>query len=185
MKGNYLTKELEKRKKFEKYSSRNNIPKPHFPRFALRSIPGFGWGTWETAINNRLVFGTLCVAFFFYSAYVYTMGTDAPHIEPMSGEARHGQDLFQEHNCIACHQFYGLGGYMGPDLTNVISNYSPAYARAFIMNGTPRMPKFDLSDDDLDALVAYLEFVDSTGTYPPEEYDVHWYGTVTQEDDPR
>ena len=52
--------------------------------------------TWEITINNRLIFGTLCVAFFFYSAYVYTMGTAAAHIEPMSDEARHGQDLFQQ-----------------------------------------------------------------------------------------
>ncbi len=102
----------------------------------------------------------------------------------MSDQARHGQALFQQHNCIACHQFYGLGGYMGPDLTNVISKYSPAYARAFMATGTTRMPNFNLTDDELDALVAYLSFVDSTGTYPPQNYQVTWYGTVVQEDDP-
>lgn len=120
-----------------------------------------------------------------YSAYVYTTGTEAPHLDPISDEARHGQQLFQTHNCIACHQFYGLGGYMGPDLTNVTSKYSPVYARTFIMNGTPRMPKFDLAPEEIDALVAYLEFVDTTGTYPPENYEVTWYGTVKQEDDPQ
>ena len=135
-------------------------------------------------INNRVVYGTLCVAFLFYSAYVYTMGTHAPHIAPMSEQARHGQTLFQQHNCVACHQFYGLGGYMGPDLTNVTSKFSPAYARAFIMNGTTAMPNFDLTNEELDALVAYLEFVDSTGTYPPVEYEVKWWGAVAQEDDP-
>ena len=74
---------------------------------------------------------------------------------------------------------------MGPDLTNVTSNYSPMYARAFIMNGTVNMPNFDLSDEELDAIVAYLEFVDETGTYPPKEYRGRWFGTVEQEDDPR
>ena len=113
------------------------------------------------------------------------MGTEAPHIDPISDEARHGQNLFQQHNCIACHQFYGLGGYMGPDLTNVTSKYSPAYARAFLVTGTPRMPNFNLAADEVDALVAYLEFVDSTGTYPPQNYEVTWYGTVVQEDDPQ
>lgn len=136
-------------------------------------------------MNNRAIFATLCVSFVFYSAYVYTTGTDASHVPPMSGQARHGQALFQEKNCIACHQFYGLGGYMGPDLTNVVSNYSPAYARAFLVAGTARMPNFDFSEDEVDALVAYLEFVDSTGTYPPEEFDVRWYGTVAQADDPQ
>lgn len=137
------------------------------------------------AIKNRAIFATLCVSFVFYSAYVYTMGTEAPQIAPMSDRARHGQALFQEKNCIACHQFYGLGGYMGPDLTNVISNRGAAYARAFIVAGTARMPNFGLADHEVDALVAYLEFVDSTGTYPPQDVDVTWYGTVAQEDDPR
>ncbi len=123
---------------------------------------------------------TLCVAFIPYSVYVYTRGTEAPHIAPMSDEARYGQQLFQEHNCIACHQFYGLGGYMGPDLTNVISNRGSAYARAFLMSGTQRMPNFNLSDSELDALVAFLEFVDTTGRYPAAEYQVNWFGTVVQ-----
>ena len=146
-----------------------------------RKSAGFG----EPVINNRAIFGTLCVSYIFYSAYVYTMGTEASHIDPISDEARHGQDLFQQHNCIACHQFYGLGGYMGPDLTNVTSKYSPAYARAFLVTGTPRMPNFNLAADEVDALVAYLDFVDTTGTYPPQNYEVTWYGTVVQEDDPQ
>ena len=53
------------------------------------------------------------------------------------------------------------------------------------MTGTPRMPNFNLPVDDVDALVTYLEFVDSTGTYPPQNYEVTWYGTVEQEDDPQ
>jgi nitric oxide reductase subunit C len=147
----------------------------------MRKPDGLG----GSVINNRTFFATLCLSFVFYSAYVYTMGTEAPHLAPMSDEARHGQDLFQDNNCIACHQFYGLGGYMGPDLTNVISRYSPAYARAFLVAGTARMPNFNLAEDEVDALVAYLEFVDSTGTYPPQDYEVTWFGTVRQEDDPR
>lgn len=103
----------------------------------------------------------------------------------MSEQARHGQALFQEHNCIACHQFYGLGGYMGPDLTNVISNRGSAYAGVFIANGTTRMPNLGINAEDTAALVSYLEFVDTTGTYPPKNYEVTWYGTVRQEDDPQ
>ena len=125
------------------------------------------------------------MSFVCYSAYVYTMGTEAPHSPPMSQQARQGQTLFQEKNCIACHQVYGLGGYMGPDLTNVISRNSPAYARAFLVAGTQRMPDFDLDEGQIEALLAYLEFVDSTGTYPPRDFEVKWYGTVAQADDPQ
>jgi len=138
----------------------------------------------DRAINKRAIFGTLSVAFVIYTAQVYTSGTDSQHNPSISDEARYGQQVFQDKNCIACHQFYGLGGYMGPDLTNVISNYSEAYARAFIMNGTVRMPNFNLSLEETDALIAYLSFVDQTGTYPPEDYDVLWNGAVAQADDP-
>jgi nitric oxide reductase subunit C len=102
----------------------------------------------------------------------------------MSDEARTGQQVFQDYNCIACHQFYGLGGYMGPDLTNVISNRGEAYARAFITAGTARMPNLRLNDEEISALVTYLAFVDQTGTYPPKVYDVQWTGVVTRADDP-
>ena len=56
--------------------------------------------TGDTDINYRAIFMTLCIAYVPYSIYVYTLGTETPHISPMSAEARHGQELFQEHNCI-------------------------------------------------------------------------------------
>ena len=127
----------------------------------------------------------MCAAFAVYSAVVYTSGTETPNLEPISDDARAGQRIFQQYNCVACHQFYGLGGYMGPDLTNVISKRGPVLARAFIASGTASMPNFRLSDAEIDALIAYLTFVDRTGRYPPEHYSVSWYGTVAQEDDPQ
>ncbi len=138
-----------------------------------------------SAINNRAIFGSLCLAFLFYSGYVYTKGTEAAHLPPMSDIERQGAEVFQQYNCVACHQFYGLGGYMGPDLTNVISNRGAAYARAFISAGTASMPNLGLANEEIDAVVAYLAFVDATGTYPAENYDVRWFGTVAQEDDPQ
>ena len=98
---------------------------------------------------------------------------------------RRGVEVYQQYNCVACHQFYGLGGYMGPDLTNVVSNRGEAVARAFIAAGTTTMPNLGLTSEEIDAVVAYLAFVDKTGTYPPENFDVRWFGTVDQEDDPQ
>lgn len=127
----------------------------------------------------------LFVAFTVYSFQIYTSGTDVNHSAPISDAARRGQHIYQEHNCVACHQFYGLGGYMGPDLTNVISTRGEAYSRAFITAGTARMPDFGLHTEEVDALIAFLTFVDQTGTYPPTDYEVSWHGLVTQADDPR
>lgn len=139
----------------------------------------------SSAINNRAILGTLCLAFVIYTAYVYTAGTARDDLPAMSAIERHGADVYQHYNCVACHQFYGLGGYMGPDLTNVVSNRGQAYARAFITAGTATMPRLGLSDDEVDAVLAYLAFVDKTGTYPARDYEVQWYGMVTQVDDPQ
>ncbi|MBT8099285.1 MAG: c-type cytochrome [Gammaproteobacteria bacterium] len=128
---------------------------------------------------------TLCVAFSFYSVYVYTDGTDASHIPAMNAAERDGAEVYQQYNCVACHQFYGLGGYMGPDLTNVISNRGEAYTRAFIVAGTARMPKLGLTAAEVDAVIDYLAFVDRTGSYPAKNVEIEWYGTVAHEDDPQ
>ena len=136
-------------------------------------------------INNRVILGMLGVAFVVYTAFVYTSGTAAEHLAPMNDNERAGVQVYQDYNCVACHQFYGLGGYMGPDLTNVISKRGDAYARAFITAGTATMPNLGLAEDEIDAVVAYLAFVDKTGTYPAENYEVQWYGFVAQEDDPQ
>ena len=72
-------------------------------------------------ITNRLIFWSLTLIFCVYSVYVWTDGTAAPQSGAFTDEVRHGQQLYQESNCTACHQIYGLGGYMGPDLTNVVS----------------------------------------------------------------
>ncbi len=74
---------------------------------------------------------------------------------------------------------------MGPDLTNVISTKGEAYSRAFIAAGTPRMPNFGLGEEEVSDLIAYLAFVDTTGPYPPKNFEVLWTGDVAQEDAPR
>ena len=124
-------------------------------------------------------------SFIIYSAFVYTSGTEATHVPLISEEARRGQQVFQQYNCIACHQFYGLGGYMGPDLTNVISNRGDVYTSVFIANGTTLMPNLGLTDQETSDVVAYLGFVDQTGKYPPENFKATWFGVVYLEDDPQ
>ena len=136
-------------------------------------------------LSKQLILGAMCIAFGIYSAVVYTRGTGVTGAVVMNDQARHGQRIYQEYNCIACHQIYGLGGYMGPDLTNVISKRGESYAEVFITAGTASMPNFGLDDYQVKALLAYLGFVDATGTYPAENYEVRWYGTVQQEDDPQ
>ena len=79
-----------------------------------------------------------------------------------------GQQLFQSNRCWSCHQLYGLGGYLGPDLTNVYSaeGKGSTYIKAFLNSGVKSMPQFHFSEEEKNALVEYLKTVDETGIYP-------------------
>ena len=95
---------------------------------------------------------------------VYTNGTETgSRLNDLQAE---GKKLFQEHNCIACHQIYGLGGYLGADLTTVIttSGKGEEYARSFIRYGTNQMPDFNLNEKEIGYIIEYLRHVDKTAT---------------------
>jgi len=126
--------------------------------------------------TKRVVFFTLVAAYVIYTSFVYTQGTFTEN--PITASASHGRQIFRENNCIACHQLYGLGGYMGPDLTNVISNKGQNYVRTFLEKGTAKMPDFNLKENEIRSLIDYLSYVDSTSNYPVRNFDITWYGSV-------
>ena len=111
----------------------------------------------------------LLLAYAGYSALVYTRGTEltAPQ-RSWSPQAAEGKALFQKHNCTACHQLYGLGGYLGPDLTQAWSDprRGPAYLRALLQSGGSRMPNFHFTADEVESLLAYLRSVDASSHEP-------------------
>lgn len=127
-------------------------------------------------ISKRVAFFGLIVLYVLYSIWVYSAGTDGP--VSMNVPAQRGKKLYQELNCVSCHQLYGLGGYMGPDLTNVISQKGKDYAAAFIKNGTTKMPNFHLSDAEVDFISEYLKEVDKTGHSPNFDYEIRMNGNV-------
>ncbi len=133
--------------------------------------------------NPKLIAVLLLItAFVIYSGFVYTVGTNNKNSVPLTDDVRHGKMLWQENNCTACHQLYGLGGYMGPDLTNVISTRGKGelYAEAFIRAGTRTMPNFHFNDSEVKALVAFLKYVDASGKFPVKDFGVTYYGTVEE-----
>ena len=128
--------------------------------------------------TKRFVLFSLVGLYLLYSWFVYTNGTETHY--QITASANKGKQIFQQKNCISCHQIYGLGGYMGPDITNAITNRGEAYCRSLIQSGTDRMPKFALEQKDLDDLIDYLVYIDSTSEYPIKNYETTWYGTVNK-----
>ena len=114
-----------------------------------------------------------------YTYFVYTQESVSKYgnntISPLACE---GKIVFQKYNCISCHQLYGLGGYLGPDLTNVISAKGAPYVRVITKNGTLKMPNLNVTDNEIEALVEFLSSADSSGIFPLKEFGATWYGTV-------
>lgn len=131
--------------------------------------------------TKRFISAILITSFFIYSIVIYTTGTSVDKGKNYNTiQSRKGKLLFQKKNCIACHQIYGLGGYMGPDLTNVISapGKGPVYIKAFLQNGTVRMPNFQLTESEKDEIVAFLTYADKTGVSPVKKFEINYDGTV-------
>ena len=120
----------------------------------------------------------LVSSFLIYSGFIYKSlpSTDLS----VSEESIHGKKLWQQFNCTACHQVYGLGGYLGPDLTNTFSQKGPAYIAAFLKGGTVTMPNFNLQETEIAALIAYLKNIDKSGSADPRTFIKNYDGTIEQ-----
>ena len=131
--------------------------------------------------TKRFISAILITSFFIYSVVIYTTGTSIDKGSKWRTEqSKKGKLLYQRKNCHACHQLYGLGGFMGPDLTNVISaaGKGPAYVNSFLQNGTERMPNFHFSKEEKDEIVAFLSYTDKTGVSPVRHFTINYDGTV-------
>ena len=118
--------------------------------------------------KKYLLLLTLLVSIFsIYNFTIYTSKSDYGTIR-LSKKAIKGENIWLKNNCNSCHQLYGLGGYLGPDLTNIYSTKGKGevYIKAFIESGVKSMPKFDLSENEKEDLVQFLKEVDQTGYYP-------------------
>ncbi|WP_290627717.1 cytochrome c [Altibacter sp.] len=125
------------------------------------------------------VIAMLLVLFSIYNYFIYSAESYTPS-SALTSQAIEGQELWQENNCWSCHQLYGLGGYLGPDLTNVYSNIDkgPLFIKAFLNSGVSSMPKFNFSEGEKDAIIEYLRIVDETGYYPNFDASIERSGWV-------
>ena len=89
-----------------------------------------------------------------------------------------GKQVWERNDCIGCHTLLGEGAYFAPELGNVYPRFGKnadaikAFIRTRPVNGIPgrrSMPQFNLTDEELDALVAFLKYTSeiNTAKWPP------------------
>ena len=125
--------------------------------------------------TRRMLVMALTAVFFFQTWLVYSdpAGRTTP---PLSDEARLGQAAWLRNNCQSCHQVYGFGGFLGPDLTNVARRLVPAAEgeqptaeelaqrlETVLTTGSARMPAFRMGFEERVALAAFFLELDRTG----------------------
>jgi len=79
-----------------------------------------------------------------------------------SEKALQGETLWLKNNCNACHQIYGLGGYLGPDVTNVYSTEGKGepYIKIILNSGIQSMPLFSFNEAEKEQFVQFFKEVD-------------------------
>lgn len=88
-----------------------------------------------------------------------------------------GKRLWEENNCIGCHTLLGEGAYFAPELGNAFQRLGgKAGIKGFIMSrpkdgipGRRSMPQFNFSEEELDALADFLQYVSeiNAANWPP------------------
>ncbi len=133
----------------------------------------------KTTKVNTLTFASLIVIFTIYNSFIYNSDSYIPSTA-MTKKALEGEILWQNNNCWSCHQVYGLGGYLGPELTNIYSNPNkgPDYIKAMLNSGVKGMPKFNFTEEEKIAITEYLKIIDKSGVYPNISVEIERTGWV-------
>ncbi|MDQ1833858.1 c-type cytochrome [Massilia scottii] len=98
--------------------------------------------------------------------------------DKITAQVTRGKDVWHENNCINCHTIFGEGAYYAPDLTKITKLRGNAYLTAYMKDPSKfydetrhrrLMPKQDISDTDIAALIAFLDWVSNVDNqgWPP------------------
>ncbi|WP_396161453.1 c-type cytochrome [Flavobacterium sp.] len=135
--------------------------------------------------HPKRIFFVLFVCFIAFSVWIYTIPLFSPsqYSEKELHLVAEGRLVWQKYNCHTCHQLYGLGGYLGPDLTNVYSRSgnNEHYIRGIVKSGVKQMPAFEISEEEMNALLQFLKNVDQSGSSNPQDYQPEILGTFSLE----
>ncbi len=97
------------------------------------------------------------------------------HRENITHQVALGKKVWEDNNCIGCHTLLGEGAYFAPELGNVYERRGGDFIKAWIegqpteVEGRRQMPQFNLSEEELDAMVAFLKWTNeiNTANWPP------------------
>ncbi len=125
-------------------------------------------------------FGTLSFFLLFLVLTYDTIKTlpERAHHENLTPQVILGKTVWEKNGCIGCHTLLGEGAYYAPELGNVYKRRGAEFIKAWIKSrptnlnntsGQRRMPQFNMTEEELDAITAFLKWTSNinTANWPP------------------
>ena len=125
--------------------------------------PGVTSGFGAQSIGSKGKAWMLGILALCFVGQTYLVYSDPTETRVLQGEELAGRRVWLANNCQACHQLYGFGGFLGPDLTNAASRLQKPQLADRLVLGEGQMPSFDLPEDEVEALWKFLSAMDETG----------------------
>ncbi len=117
-------------------------------------------------------------------SHIYALGTSTNN-DKLTESVERGKRVWEKHACVNCHTILGEGAYFAPEVGNVFFRYGgredPAGAKEAIktwmqsqpsgIEGRRQMPQFHLSEQELNDLADFFEWVAhiNTQNWPPND----------------
>jgi nitric oxide reductase subunit C len=135
-------------------------------------------GTFTKAMARNIFYGGTVFFFLLLVALTFDTMNGLPKSDNranLTPSVLAGKHVWETRNCIGCHTLLGEGAYFAPELGNVYLRRGPEFIKAWIQSqptgapGRRQMPQFNLSEQELDDLVAFLKYTSEINTqnWPP------------------
>lgn len=134
--------------------------------------------TFTTSMARNIFYGGAVFFFLLFLALTFDTTRTLPqrdHRETLTPAVARGKHVWESRDCIGCHTILGEGAYFAAELGNVYKRRGPEFIKAWIkaqptgVPGRRQMPQFNLTDQELDDLVAFLKWTSeiNTANWPP------------------
>lgn len=134
--------------------------------------------TFTKAMARNIFYGGAAFFFLLFIALTFDTMQTLPkrdHREGITDQVVRGKHIWETRQCIGCHTLLGEGAYFAPELGNVYKRRGGEFIKAWIKaqpTGAPgrrQMPQFNLTDQELDDMVAFLKWTSeiNTNNWPP------------------
>jgi nitric oxide reductase subunit C len=105
---------------------------------------------------KKILLGVLVLCFLVQTTLVYSDDRSPP----LSDAAVRGRVIYHRNACQVCHQLYGQGGFLGPDLTNAARRVDDVRMATLLTVGSGQMPAMHFDRAQIDDVRAFLREID-------------------------